>query len=140
MGGDVGAVVGGRLHQVHRGDHGQAGDLGQHLACRVGVSVGGVQPCADGGGPQVHLQEQGLGILQSIEFLQDVGGEAVELLAQAHRHRVLELGTSHLQDPFELVALLVQRRAQIPHLRRKCLDLGVHRQAEPRGIGVIGGL
>jgi hypothetical protein len=70
---------------------------------RVGVDAG-----ADGGGAEVDLADQQRGFLQALLVLAEHGGVGRELLAQGHRHRVLQLGAAHLQHVGELLGLALE--------------------------------
>ena len=48
----------------------------------------------------------------ALHLLADRRAPAVELLAERHRHRVLQVRAAHLQHPLELLRLRVERVLQ----------------------------
>ena len=77
------------------------------------IAVRGVEASTNGGGAEVHLQQQlrsaqnafGLFIKQHIE--------GMELLAEGHRHRVLQLGAAHFENVLELHGFRLEAFAQL---------------------------
>jgi hypothetical protein len=101
----IGAAVGGRFDEVLCRYVGTTGDLGQTLDGKTGVLGRSVQTGTDGGGAQVHFQQQLLATLDGFDLFTQGDGEGVELLTQGHGHGVLQLGTAHFQDMFEFLGL-----------------------------------
>ena len=60
-----------------------------------------------------------------------------ELLAERHRHRVLELGAAHLEHVGELRRLRLERLAQLRHRAGQALDAEVQRHLDRRRIHVV---
>ena len=76
----------------------------------------------------------------ALHLLADGRAPAVELLAERHRHRVLQMGAAHLQHPVELLALGEERLLQPGerlHVARETQD---QRQPERRRVDVVGRL
>jgi len=138
--GEVGAVVVRRLDEVRGRDRRQPAHLAEPPRRDLGVPGRRVEPGADRGRAEVDLEQQLAGDLEAPDLLADVHGEPRELLAEAHRHGVLELRATHLEDVGELGRLLVERALEPQDLLLQPLNELVHREAEPRGVGVVGRL
>ncbi|MOA30355.1 hypothetical protein D3C78_1514390 [compost metagenome] len=78
--------------------------------------------------------------MQVAGFFFQQHAERMEFLAQCHRHRVLQLGTTHFQDGFELFGLVVKAFAQLVDGVDQLLVGSVNRNAETGRVGVVGGL
>ena len=100
-------VLGG-FDEVHGGDQGQAGDLGQVPAGGFGVAGGCVQAGADGGGAEVDFVDQQVRFGEPEPVLADGDGVGAEFLAEGHGDGVLELGAAHFDDGAESAALAAQ--------------------------------
>ena len=96
-----GAHVGGRLDQVGGRHQRLAGDARQLLDRERGVARIGVDAGADRGGAEIDLAEQSRGLRSRAMSSFMVVWKRVELLAERHRHGVLQLGAAHLQDVVE---------------------------------------
>ena len=136
----IGTAVGGRFDEILCRHIGATGDLGQPLDGQGGVLGRGVQTGPDGGGTQVHFQQQLLATLDGLDLFAQGHGEGMELLAQGHGDSILQLGTAHLQDALEFLGLGIEGCDQ----RFQGIQGGVgavdHGDAETGGVGVIGGL
>jgi hypothetical protein len=63
-----------------------------------------------------------------------------ELLAERHRHGVLQLGAADLEQIGELVGLLRERVAQVRHRLEQLLDREAGRDADRGRVDVVGAL
>ena len=66
-----------------------------------------------------------------------IGGE---FLPQRHRHRVLQLGTAHLDNVLELLGLRLEGLTQHRHGIDQPHDSGIGRELERRRVDVVGAL
>ncbi len=64
----------------------------------------------------------------------------MELLTQGHRHRILQLGTTHLQDALELGGLGIEGGDQCFQRVQGGVGAVDHGHAETGGVGIVGGL
>ena len=110
---DVGAAVGGGFNQVFRRNNRQAADFREFLYRQLLIAVRGIQARADGGGAEVHFQQQLCGTQNAFCFFVQQNVEGVELLAEGHRYRILQLGTTHFQDVLELNGFALEAFAQL---------------------------
>src|SRR5690606_14121072 len=97
------------LDEVGAGDERQAGDLRQAITDQRRVARVGVDARADGGGAQVDLAKEAGRLAQPFDVFTQRDAEGAELLAERHRHGVLELGPADLDDVGELVRLEQER-------------------------------
>jgi hypothetical protein len=81
-------------------------------AHQAGVARVRVDAGADGGGAHVDLVQVHTHLAQPVDVLADGDAVRVELLAERHGHRVLQLRAAHLHDVGELLALEQERVAQ----------------------------
>ena len=107
------AHVGGRLDQVAGEHHLLPGHVRQLLDGERGIARVGVDAGADRGRAEIDLTEEARELVQPGDVLLHGGVEGVELLAERHRHRVLQLRAPHLEDVAELDRLLLQRVGQV---------------------------
>ena len=77
------------------------------------VAGGRVDPRADRGRAHVDLPDQRLRFAQAFHVFENRVSERGELLAERHRHRVLQLCAPQLDVRRELLALLQECRRQI---------------------------
>ena len=66
-----------------------------------------------------------------------VGGE---LLAEGHRHRVLQLRAADFQHAFKLDGFLVKGRSQAAHFGSQALDAELQRELDRGRVDVVGAL
>ena len=102
MHGDVGAGVTRGLEEIRGPLDIQARDLAQVTHRRLLVPRRGIEPRTDGRGTQVDLQKQVGVVDETLDLLIQEHGEGLELLPQAHRHRILQLGAPHFEHVSEL--------------------------------------
>ena len=136
----VSTAVRGCLNKIACGLHFQARNLGQGSGDLVAVTSRSIHAGADCGCAQVDLQQAALSIAQQCLFLVQVIRKALEFIAQGHRHSVLELGTAHLQDVLELIALVLERGAQAIHAVNEVVNRCMQTQAETGRVSIVGGL
>ena len=105
-----------------------------------GVLGRGVQAGTDGGGAQVHFQQQLLAALDGFDLFTQGHGERVELLTQGHGNRILQLGTTHLQDLLEFNRLGIECRNQVLQRVQGHISAVDHGHAETGRVGIVGGL
>jgi hypothetical protein len=129
-----------RLDQVDRADQWQAGQPGQVAARGRDIPGGGVEHRADGRGAQVDLVQQQHGFAQPCPVLADHQGVGAELLAERHRHGVLQLGAAHLQDVVELLGLAGERVLQHLHRVEQVVGREDDRDLDRRRVDVVGRL
>ena len=106
----------------------------------MAVAGRGVEPGADGGGPQVDFQESVGGIPEDGLFFGQVVGECVEFVAEGHGDCVLELGAAHFEDVDEFVGFAVECVLQFVDSFDESLHAGVDAEPEAGGVGVVGRL
>ena len=87
----------------------------------VGVARVGVEAGADRGGAEVDLAQQRGGLGEPVLVLAEGDRVGAELLAQGHRHGVLQLGAADLEDVGELVGLGREGAPQLVHRREQPL-------------------
>ncbi len=104
------------------------------------VVVAGVQPGADRGRAEVQLLQLLRRLLDIVGAALDARGPAAELLAERHRHRVLQVRPAHLQHVRERARLLLQRRRQAARGVHERPHADEQRDARRRGEHVVGGL
>ena len=130
---------GGRQHVLGRHDR-LAGELGQVRRGPVGVTLRRVEAGADRRRPHVDDVE----VLFCLTQVGNLGlqrrREGVELLADGHRHRVLELGAPHLHDVDEGFAFPAERLGQVVQLRRQPVVAQQQGHLDRRRVGVVGRL
>ena len=97
------------LDEVGREVDREPGDPGQVLGALLRVPGRRVQAGADGGGAHVDFAEHVLDPLERLHLAGQRLAKRRELLAEGHRHRVLELRAAHLDDRRELGALGAER-------------------------------
>ena len=80
------------------------------------VIVAGIQSGSDRRGAEIHFFQLLRRLLDIVRTALDAGGVAAELLAERHRHRILQMRAAHLEDVRERVGLLaeVQRPGRVP--------------------------
>ena len=105
-----------------------------------GIAGVGGDSGADRGGAEVDLAEQRRGLAQPRDVLLHRGEVGVELLAEGHRHRVLQLGAADLQHVGELDALGLEREGELVDRGEQRLGREDDREAQRRRIGVVGRL
>ena len=138
--GDVRAHVGYGGQRIGRGGHRQAGDAGQMVDRGFAESQVGADAGADGGGPQVeHGELRNQGLERGHVHLEE-RGEGVELLAEGHRHRILQLGAADGDVVDVLVGQVVEGAGQVAALLGQRAERVDDRQLAGRGIRVVGGL
>ena len=106
----------------------------------LGVSGRSVDAGADRGRSHVDLAYQRLRFAKSVDILEYRMGEGVELLAERHRHCILQLSASHLDECRELFALVEERRRQRDHRQLQIGDARVEGELHRRRIHVVGRL
>ena len=130
---------GGRQHVLGRHDR-LAGELGQVRRGLLGVTLRRVEAGADRRRP--HVDD--IQVLFRLTQVGDLGlqrrREGVELLADGHRHRVLELGAPHLHDVDEGFALPAERLGQVVQLRGQPVVAQQQGHLDRRRVGVVGRL
>ena len=132
-------VPGGGQHVL--GGHDRlAGDLGQVLGALDRVPFGGVQAGADGGRPHVDRVEVLLRVAQELDLAFQRGREGVELLADRHGDRVLQLRAAHLDDLQVRVALGPEGRGELLQLRHQLVVAQDEGDLDRGGVRVVGGL
>ncbi len=77
-----------------------------------GIAGVGGDAGADRGRSEVDLGEQPFGLGEARVVLGEGRGEAVELLAERHRHSILQLGAADLEHVTELFTLAGEGVAQ----------------------------
>ena len=95
---------------------------------------------ADRGGAEVDLADQARRLGEALLVLAEhhrVGGE---LLAERHRHRVLQLRAADLEDVAELGGLGFEGFAQHHHVLQQPVDAEVQRELDRGRIDVVGAL
>ena len=137
---DVGAAVGGGFNQVFCRHNRQVRDFSQLLYRQLLIAIRGVQTRTDGGGAQVHFQQQLGGAQQVFGLFVQQYVKRVEFLAERHRHRVLQLGTTHFQDVLELNRFTLEAITQLVDRVHQFHYRGIHRDTEAGRVGVVGGL
>ena len=118
---DERAGVRGRFDEVGRGDQRQPGDARQLAAHRFGVARRRVDAGADRRRAHVDLADQRLRLAEPVDVLEHRVAERGELLAERHRHGVLQLRAPHLDERRELVALRQERVGELRASRRAAL-------------------
>ena len=89
---------------------------------------------------EVHDIKMFLSILNRLDFVGDREAPAVEFLTQGHRHSVLQVRTTHLQNGLEFVSLLVEGSDEVFNSLQHHIAAGATRQRGKRSIRVVGGL
>ena len=104
-----------------------------------GVARRRVQAGADRRRPHVDLVQDALlhPFAAAASSPSSVGGEGLELLTERHRHRVLQLGASHLDDVDELLALGAEGRDQLAHRGDRLVVAQQQADLERDRIGVV---
>ena len=64
----------------------------------------------------------------------------MEFLAEGHRHRILQLGTTHFQNVLELNRFTLEAITQLVDRVHQFHYRGIHRDTEAGRVGVVGGL
>ena len=82
----------------------RAGQLGQVFGRELRVSGRRGHRRADRGGAEIDLVQELADFDDPLHFFADRRTPAVELLAERHRHRVLQVRAAHLEHPIELLA------------------------------------
>ena len=88
----------------------------------------------------VDLADQHGRLLQPLLVLAEHDGVGAELLAQRHRHGVLQLGAPHLQDVLEFLGLCLESAAQQRHRVHQPENAEIGRDLQRRRIDVVGAL
>ena len=109
-----------------------AGDMG---VIRVGVDAG-----ANGRGAQIDFGNQQRRLAQPGFVLAQHHRISAKLLAQRHRHRVLQLGAAHFQHIGKRLGAVGKRLAQIGHRLAQAADAKVGGQLQCGGVNIIGAL
>jgi hypothetical protein len=104
------------------------------------VPLGGFEAGADGGGPHVDRVEVLLRVAQELDLAVQRGGEGVELLADRHGDRVLQLRAAHLDDLEVRVALGPEGGGELLQLRHQLLVAQDEGDLDRGGVRVVGGL
>ena len=92
--------------------------------------LAGVQSRADGGRPQIQFVQPARGVFELVCGPGEAGGVTAELLAERHRHGVLQVRAPDLENGFERVGLLRQgRRERSGRLHQRRM---AEQQREPR--------
>jgi hypothetical protein len=117
-----------------------ARDLRQMIATLLRIPLRSVEPRPDRGPAHADLGQHRTDGFEGADFIVERASKRVELLAERHRHGILELRAPHLDDVGELFALGAECSDQF----LVCSDdLGVaerHADMHRAGIGIIGGL
>ena len=109
-----------------RGHQRDAGDLRSSRARAAGSRGGALSAGADRGAAEVDLVQQRRASLEPVLVLAERDRVGAELLAQGHRHGVLQLGAADLEHVGELGGLAANACAQRAHAssssarRRRC--------------------
>ncbi|MPM94770.1 hypothetical protein SDC9_141918 [bioreactor metagenome] len=130
----------GSLDQVLGRNQLDPGQLGQELGCHPGITDVGVDAGADRRGAKIDLLDQGDGLAESGDVFAHHDRIGRELLPKRHRHGVLQLGTTDLEDVLELRRLGQIGLAQALHGVEQALDGKHHGQLERSGVHVVGAL
>jgi hypothetical protein len=85
------------------------GDARQLFDHEGGIAWVRIDAGADCGRPQIDLPEVRRSLADAGDILLEGREEGIELLAEGHRHSVLELGAPNLQDVGELDRLGLER-------------------------------
>ena len=110
---DVRPAVRGGFNQVFRRNDREVAHFRQLLYRQLLITVRGVETCADGGCAKVHLQQQLRGAQNAFGLFIEQHIEGMELLAEGHRHRVLQLSAAHLEDVLEFYGFRLETFAQL---------------------------
>jgi len=112
----------------------------QLLDRKRGVTGIGGDPGANRGRAEIHLPEQSGGLSQAVDVLLHGAMKRIELLAERHRHRVLQLGAADLEHIGEFDRLGLEGIGELlqrPHEGNGRED---HGEAQRRRIGIVGRL
>jgi hypothetical protein len=126
---DRGVLGGQRLEAVGRGHEGVAGARREPRDHRVGEARRRVEPGADRGAAERELGQARLDRLEPRQAVADLLRPARDLLAEAHRHRVLQVGAADLDHVVELARLGLERRRRARRGRAR----------RSSAIGAVGG-
>ena len=118
----------------------ETGQLAQIARPCVPRSRPGVEAGTDGGCADVELVQLTRGPLHFIGSPLEAGGVAAELLAERHRHGVLQVRPSHLEHMRERTALGLERRGQRPRRRHEWPVRHQQREPSRRRKHVVRGL
>ncbi len=135
-----GTHVAGGLDQIRRRAEVDAGTTCQSLDRQCAVARVGIDAGADRGSAQIDLLEQLIEVGDAIDVFAQSVGEGAEFLAQRHRHRVLQLGATHLDHIIEFQRLAgegIGQFAQRVHQHRVAAQQA---DTDGGGVGVVGGL
>ena len=135
--GDVGTVVRRGLDEVIGRFDLVASHLGELAACRGRVTFRGVDTGADGSTTKVDLEQQLTGDGDALDLMTQSRRIGDELISQAHRYGVLELGTAHLEHVGELLALGLEGCSKVLNGLGKLLEQRKDCQPETSRVGVI---
>jgi hypothetical protein len=102
---------------------------------RMGVDAG-----ADGGGAEVHLADQQRGFTEALLVFAEHHGVGRELLAEGHRHGILQLGAAHFQHIGKFLGLALEGAAQVGHGVDQAEDADVGGELQRGRIDVVGRL
>ena len=89
---------------------------------------------------EVHDIKMFLSILNRLDFVGDREAPAVEFLTQGHRHSVLQVRTTHLQNGLEFVSLLVEGSDEVFNSLQHHIAAEQQGNVESGRIRVVGGL
>ena len=129
-----------RFDEVLGFDDRHAADGREHRDHQLGVAVRCVDAGADRRRAEIHFGDQRTRFAQPRLVFADHDREGEELLAQGHRHGVLQLGAADLQHALELVGLGLERAPQLGHLGEQAVDAEPGREAQRGRVDIVGAL
>ena len=112
----------------------------QFLDRKRSVTGIGGDPGADRGRAEVHLPEQSGGLPQAVDVFLHGGMKRIELLAERHRHRVLQLGAADLEHIGEFDRLGLECIGKFLQRPNEGNGREDHGEAQRCRIGIVGRL
>ncbi len=127
-----------RFDQVGGRHQRASGQARQMLAGKRRITARCIEPGADGGGAEIDLVQQGCGFDEAGLILAQHHHESAELLTERHRHGILQLRPSQLDEAGKLLCLAIERVFQHTHRSREIVDRFDHSYIDRRRISVVG--
>ena len=136
----IARAIWGSGHQVLLGDKIVTSDFAQIAA--NGSSIIRMRIDAGANGRTSHIDvEHGLAReAQIVEISIEHRAKGMKLLADRHRHRILQLGAAHLDHVLEFIGLAVEGVTQQGNSRKETADVIIERNLDRGRIGVVGRL